>query len=208
MHMKQLIFSCVLALSITTRGAWGQAKKPGAPDAETNTHQASISCTANVPAALCKIATGEFAAIQQASKVMEQVEIVIADAESFKQENDRLASRHRQAMQVAAKTNDTANFFGVMNRGPTAPSGLEGTVLFVLEDDGLRKIDRVVVSSELFRGAPATEERGSAKGNGREPANYDSDLVYMWSKYIAGYAEGWFWGRITQLSEQSAALPK
>lgn len=207
---KRLILVCALAPALLTKTASGQdVKKPGAVAQETKSYQAPISCTANVPATLCKNATREFGAIQQVSKVMEQVEIVIADEVSFKRENDRLASRHRHAMQIAAQGNDSAIFFGLMSRGPTAPSGLEGSVLFVLEDDGLRKINKVIVSSELLRAPSSTEKSLSVGGNSRfEPPDYDADLIYMWSKYIAGYAEGWFWGRTTQLSEESTAPPK
>jgi hypothetical protein len=201
--MKKLLLAlCWLSFAVFIRTATGQDTGKSAAK-ETKTFQAPISCTANVPAALCRVATSEFGTLQKASNVMRQVEIVIADDVSFKQENDRISDRHQQAVRAAAKAKNTLSFVGLVNRVPVAPSGLDGAVLFVLDDQDVRSVNKVIVSSELF-GLGGTEIGKTPSSAG----NYDLSAVSVWSKYIVGYVEGWFWGRMQQLSEQSAEPPK
>jgi hypothetical protein len=76
-------------LTLSAVVAAGQSTS-GTAAAEPEAYQAPISCTASVQARVCKSATDEFSILQQGSKVFAQVEIVIADSESFKKENDRV----------------------------------------------------------------------------------------------------------------------
>jgi hypothetical protein len=121
-----------LSLALLTTAAQGQeTTKPPAKGPESRSYQAPISCTANVPAQVCKDVTSEFSLLQQASKVMGQVEVVVADVASFKQENDRLEARYERSVQAAAGTKDNATFFSLLNHKPVAPSMLGDSVVFV-----------------------------------------------------------------------------
>lgn len=131
---------------------------------------------------------------------MGQVEVVVADEASFKQENDRLEARYQRAVQAAAERKDNAIFFSILNQKPVAPSMIGDSVLFVLEEKGLRNISKVIVSSELFRGLNLKEKPSVDKHNVVHipRGDYDPTLVEMWSRYIVGYVEGWWWGHLLQ----------
>ena len=78
--MKVLQLSTILLLVVTsTSGQEHTVRKPLA---------AAISCTTEVPAKTCTIASGTFHAAQQASKAMFSVKVVLADERAFQQESD------------------------------------------------------------------------------------------------------------------------
>jgi hypothetical protein len=94
---------------------------------EAKTFQAPISCTASVPPAFCKEAATKFSFLQQFSRLVGQVEFVIADADSFKNEQDRLNARFANRVKAAtALEHDTDKLVKVMNRKPVAPSANAG----------------------------------------------------------------------------------
>ena len=190
-HFTAVLFLLAVCLTASAQTQQNAEKSTVANDAKV--FQASISCTANVPPALCRVATLEFGTLQKASNVMRQIEVVIADEKSFQQERESISDRHKRAMQAAAKANNTVSFFGLASKVPIAPSGLDDAVLFILDDEGVRNVNKVIVSSELFR-----------LTNG----DYDLASVSVWSKYVVGYSEGWFWGRMQQMSELGTDPPK
>lgn len=186
----------VLLLALLTSTAYGQNKnKAPVQTSETTSYQAPISCTVNVPVQVCKDATSEFSILQQTSKVMGQVEIVVADEAAFKQEHDRLYAQYQRTVEATAEGKDNAALLSLLNHKPVAPTMLDDSVLFVLEEKGLRNIRKVFVSSDLFRGLNLKEKPTVDKENVLHIARgeYDPTLVSIWSSYIAGYVEGWWW---------------
>jgi hypothetical protein len=184
--------------------AWGQdPAESNSHKSEAKSYQAPISCTADVPAQLCKAANSDFSLLQQASKAMSEVAVVIADDAVFKQEKERIVNRHEQALKAAAGTGNQTTFFGLLDRDPLAPSMLENSVLFILDDRGLRTIKKVIVSAELFRGLNLREKPSVDKDNVTHflPGGYDPHLVTIWSRYVVGFVEGWFWSRMSPKSD-------
>jgi F420-0:gamma-glutamyl ligase-like protein len=80
----------------------------------------------------------------------------------------------------------------------------------VLEDQEPRKIVKVIISSNLFRGVNLKEKPVVDKDNVIHfpPGEFEPLLVDTWSKYIFGYVEAWFWGRLEQKAEDSTRAPK
>src|SRR5579859_3952351 len=116
---------------------------------EAKSYVAPISCTASVPTTVCKQSNSMFSMLQMASRSLSQVEFVIADPDAFQKENERLNAHFQNTLTAASK--DEGRFLAVVNRHPTAPSSLGDSVLFVLSDEGVRTVNRVVISTDLFR---------------------------------------------------------
>jgi hypothetical protein len=194
----------IIFLSVTASCQDSQ-KPASAPQTEMKTFQAPISCTANVPSAFCKAATMKFSFFQQISRLVGQVEFVIADADSFKNEQDRLNARFANKVKTATTfEHDTDKLLKVINRKPVAPSVFSDSVLFVLDEEGLRGITKVVVSIDMFREVKSSEKLTVDKNNvvRFQLGDFDPNLLETWSQYISGYIEGWNMGRLMQAAER------
>jgi hypothetical protein len=154
---------------------------------------APIVCTARVPKLTCSAATGMFNMFQQVASAMTQVEIVIADKDSFKQENERLNALSVNASKYSREQD--------WRTRPRLLSSVDESILFELEDSGLRQINKVVISAELFCKRQVVKDK-----NGHESMEYtdemDMDSVSNWAHYVTGYVEGAFYGRLQATGEQ------
>jgi hypothetical protein len=161
---------------------------------------APVSCTSGVSAQLCQQASLELSLLQM-FPLIGQVEFVIADADSFTKERDRLRVRHENEVRNAADSKiEVGRFVKLANRQPSANSIFNDSVIFVLNEK--RAISRVVVSTDAFRAIDVKKNIGVQKDNtGRVvPPGYDPQLIAVWGKFIVGYLEGWRWGQLDMLN--------
>jgi hypothetical protein len=177
----------LLVLLILSVRLSAQNQKPGA---------APISCTSSVQAAICKDASRELSASQD-FPLISQVEFVIADADSFAKENDRLRVRHENEERNAETSKmELRQMIRVHNLGPTAPSMDSDSVLFVLNEN--RSISKVVIAVDSFRRV----EKLTVDKDGNPHlvrGDYDPQLLFTKINFIIGYLDGWKSGQLDML---------
>jgi hypothetical protein len=170
-----------LALVICARA---QTNKPQMPA------PAGVSCTSQVPSLTCQLVTQAFHISQQTSRVMRQVEVVIADEESFRQESERLRTETLNMMNAFPSRIERSKL--------TLPSPFDDSILFELGDVG--SITKVVILDDQFN---KLNEIKDAKGISHieRTKEIDSDSLLHWSMYVMGYVDGCEWSRMHTLAE-------
>jgi len=141
---------------------------------------AAISCTALVSQSDCTKATASFE-LERDNKIFDDVEILIADERSFRDESSRAALKRTQDF-LKQKT-------GLIGPTAIAPGEEQDTVLFFFEKGPVPHITRVVVSLAAFYKLSL-----DAKGNLTKETHFDSASAYILASKINGYVTGWFMG--------------
>lgn len=180
--MKVLQLSTILLLVVTsTSGQEHTVRKPLA---------AAISCTTEVPAKTCTIASGTFHAAQQASKAMFSVKVVLADERAFQQESDE----EKKKFDISARSSSAA--LDNSKSLPLTPFG--HSILFELGENGF--ISKVVICVDLFNEV-GVEQLERTQGHARDPRYFDRNSAMTWATYVLGYVDGYYSSRMAATPE-------
>jgi hypothetical protein len=203
--MKSWLTRRVIAVCLVLEGLSSAIPAVAKSNPAGDVNPAPISCTSDVPPNQCQQVRTAFEPLQSIPFVS-QIEVVIADPAAFAKEKDRLAAQHDSQVKAALDSKVSGDeLVRVVNRKPSAPIALSDSILIILDESrGIRVIRRVVVSTDLFRdldlkSGKTTVDNDKAVHFSHGP--FSASLAESWSKYIAGYIEGWNWGRFEAMSQ-------
>lgn len=182
------ILKAVAAVLALTGGVSAQSVKT------EKSPPAQITCIPQVPSNTCKAVTLIFAVNQQLSSAMRQVEVVIADARSFREERERMTSTFENAVKrVPCKAESLK---------PAFPSSMNDSMIFEADETG--GVGKMILSADLFnRVRTITSKDGSKVEDTHE---FGPETVPAFAYYIMGYVDGSRYARIHTLAEEQETV--